>query len=313
MKERLALLEAEWFSREAREALGSHFSVTEFDDRCSVASVLAEFDVVVLRLSTRIRATDVPDGARCRLIAVPATGLDHIDSAALMSRGIDVIGLKHCRGSIEGISATAELTVGLLVALARRIPAATQAVSVRGEWNRNDFRGTQLAGLTAGIVGLGRIGARVGRMLDPFDMSVCYFDTDPARAAPPLRRMDSLTDLLGESDVILLHASIDNQPLPILGRNELAACKEGALLVNTARGQLVDTRALIDLLREGRLGGAALDVVDGEPDRIPRFVNEYAAEFDNLILTPHIGGNTVASVRMADMVLVDEIISRFKP
>lgn len=311
MKLQLALLEAEWFSPEARAALHSHFAVTEFGTNPSISSILSGFEIVVLRLSVRISESDIPATIKCRLVAVPATGLDHIAVSALKSRGIDVIGLKQCRGSIEGISATAELTVGLLLSLVRRIPAAANAVAHHREWNRNDFRGTQLSGRTAGIIGLGRIGMKVARILQAFEMNVIYFDTNPLVDGTSFQRTDSLSDLLTASDVILLHTSIDHQTLPILGRRELEACKHGAFIVNTARGQLLDSLALVELLEQGRLSGAALDVVQGEPDRIPQFLFDHAAKSEELILTPHIGGNTFESVQTADMVLVDELVARY--
>ena len=309
MKQQLALLEAEWFSEEARHALATHFAVTEFGEQCSIQTVLSKFDVVVLRLSVRITESDIPSDPKCRLIGVPATGLDHVAVQALKTRGIEVIGLHQCSKSIDGISATAEHAVGLLLSLVRRIPTASSDVANRREWNRNKFRGRQLAGRTVGVIGLGRIGAKFARVAQALEMKVIGFDLTP-REIDGVAQMDSMEDLLAISDVVSLHASLNESSNQMISSRELKLCKPGAILVNTARGQLLDTEALVELLKTGHLAGAALDVVDGEPNAIPNFVYEYAAMNDNLILTPHIGGNTVESVRVADMVLVDEIIRR---
>ena len=309
MKLQLALLEAEWFSDEARKELATHFAVTEFGEQCSIQAVLSKFDIVVLRLSVRITESDIPSDPKCRLVGVPATGLDHVAVRALEAHGVEVIGLHQCSKSIDGISATAEHAVGLLISLVRRIPMAAWVVANRREWNRNNFRGQQLAGRTVGVIGLGRIGMKFARIAQAMEMKVVGFDRT-RREIEGVVQMDSIEDLLAISDVISLHASLDESSIQMIGGRELEFCKEGSILVNTARGQLLDTEALIQHLKTGHLAGAALDVVEGEPNAIPDFVYEYAAMNDNLILTPHIGGNTAESVRLADMVLVDEIIKR---
>jgi D-3-phosphoglycerate dehydrogenase len=249
-----------------------------------------------------------------RWIVTPTTGTDHVDVAAASARGIDVVSLRGA-GFLRDVSATAEHTFALLLALARRVVPAAAAVR-DGEWRRDALLGLELRGRVLGIVGLGRLGRMVAGYGRAFDMSVLACDTDPgAFAEDGGVTAATLDDLLRSADVVTVHVSLDEATTGLLGPHRIASMKHGALLVNTARGEVVDEAALLDALRSGRLGGAALDVLSGDASwagRVPpgHPLVAYAAEHDNLLLTPHIGGYASDAVRITRARITEEFLDR---
>lgn len=218
-----------------------------------------------------------------KVVSKYGVGVDNLDLAAMAERGVGV-------GWTRGVNsrAVAELVVGLTLALLREIVPASAEVR-RGEWTQHI--GASLQGRTVGIVGLGSIGIEVARLMAAFDVEVIGHDVvaSPAAEALGVRRVE-VEELLSTSDVITLHIPYRNGERPFLDAEALAGLKSGALVVNTARGGLVDEVALHRELAGGRLGGAALDVFASEPLReSPLF------SLPNFIPTPHIGGTTVES------------------
>ena len=228
---------------------------------------------------------------RLRTIAKHGVGLDTIDLAAARERGIVVTATP---GAIQ--DSVADLTLALMLTLARRIVPAH--LSLRdGRWE--GFIGVELRGKTLGLVGLGRIGKEVCRRAQAFGMRVVAFDPYPDEDFGATHDVTflSLPDLLATADVVSLHAGLAGGAAPLIGPAELAAVKPGALLINTARGHLIDEAAMADALREGRLAGAGLDVFTAEPPG-----HSPLLALDNVVLTPHIGGQTVEGLlRMGQM------------
>jgi phosphoglycerate dehydrogenase-like enzyme len=178
-----------------------------------------------------------------------------------------------------------------------------------GGWNRDLFRGRELFGRTAGIVGVGRLGRLVAATFRALGMNVVGYDPRPDFPEEAARRIGSLDELLAESDVVTLHVSYDQTTRHLIGHKELAAMKPSAVLVNTSRGGVVDERALLDALEAGTLAGAALDVVDGEPNVGANHpLVEYARRHDNLIIVPHIGGSTVESFEKTEVFLAGRVL-----
>lgn len=226
-----------------------------------------------------------------RTIAKHGVGLDTIDLGAARERGIVV---SSTPGAIH--DSVADLTLALLLAVARNLVSAHASV-LAGEWR--GFVGTELRGRTLGIIGLGRIGKEVCRRAQAFGMVVAAHDPYPDEAFAVAHGVAflSLMELLARSDAVSLHAGISDPDRPLIGANELAAMKQGAFLINTARGNLVDEAALADALREGRLGGAGLDVFAAEPP-----LGSAVLGCGNVVLAPHIAGQTREGLlRMGDM------------
>lgn len=278
-------------------------------DRDALRLALTQYDAIWVQLRHRIDAAML-DGqpVRCRLLAVPTTGLDHVDLDACARHGVAVLSLRGESEFLREVRATAELTVGLALALLRHIPAAAAAVRA-GTWDRDRFRGHELHGKVAGIVGMGRLGTIVAGYLSAFGMRVVGFDPRPDYPAAAAERAASLPELLGMADVVTLHLPYGPDTHGTFGEAEFAAMKPGAILVNTARGGIVREAALLASLESGRLGGAALDVLSGEPDvGADHPVVRAMARHDNLILVPHIGGNTFESFEKTQVFLARRVV-----
>ncbi|HEY8583868.1 MAG TPA: D-glycerate dehydrogenase [Capillimicrobium sp.] len=248
-------------------------------------------DGLLCLLTDRVDAALLGACPRLRAVAVYAVGTDNVDLAAAAQRGVAV-------GNSPDVltEATADLAFALLLAAARRLPEAAAAVREPGGWRTWEpagWLGLERHGATLGIVGAGRIGEAVARRAEGFGMRVLR-----SRPAP-------LPELLAVSDAVSLHVPLTPQTRRLIDAAALGAMKPGAILVNTARGPIVDQEALAAALRSGRLGAAALDVTDPEP--LP--FDHPLLDAPNLLVVPHIGSATTAArARMADMA-VDNLLA----
>jgi len=307
---RILNAEPDNYSPEARQILTSIGEVVE--KRLSQAELskwVSDFDVLIVRLGLTVNREVIEAGHRLCAIVSATTGLDHIDVDFAESRGIAVISLKGETEFLRSIPATAEHTWGLLLALVRHIPQAFESVRA-GEWNRDAFRGRDLDGKRLGIVGLGRIGEKVARYGLAFGMQVAAFD--PYRNDWPegILRCSTLEDLLRRSDILSLHVPLNAETYHMIGERELGLLPRGAVLVNTARGAVVDEKALVAALKGGHLAGAAVDVIENEFDMQVYRNNplvDYARQYDSLLITPHLGGATVESMAATEIFMANKL------
>jgi D-3-phosphoglycerate dehydrogenase / 2-oxoglutarate reductase len=265
-----------------------------------------DYDAVFVRVGIAVGASEIAAAPRLRWVVTPTTGLDHLDLDALAAAGAEVIALKGAIHLLRTVHATAEHTWGLLLALVRHTVASRDDV-LQGGWRRERYLGTELHGRTLGVLGYGRLGRMVAAYGLAFGMTVLAHDIDAAAfdSAPEGVEAVGLEELLEGCDVLTVHLPLDDTTRGFLSADRLGRLRPGVWLVNTARGELVDEAALLDALREGRLAGAALDVVADDsvwPGRVPagQGLVEYARGADNLLITPHIGGyarDSVASTR----------------
>jgi D-3-phosphoglycerate dehydrogenase len=277
-------------------------------NREQLRAALREYDVIWFRLAHRIDRPMLDGPLRCRILATPVTGLDHIDLEACHQRGIEVVSLRGETDFLKNVRATAELTVALALALLRHIPQAVQSVRA-GRWDRDHFRGRELYGKTAGIIGVGRLGALVAGYLRAFGMEVIGYDPRPDFPTEVARRVNSLAELLQQSDVVSIHVSYDAATRLLIGPDQLAMMKPQAILINTSRGGVIDEKALVESLQAGRIAGAAVDVLDGEPHvGIEHPLVAYARGHDNLLIVPHIGGNTLESFAKTECFLAGRVV-----
>lgn len=228
---------------------------------------------------------------RVRMVQKWGIGYDSIDLEALRRRGIAL-------GITAGANAApvAELTVALMLAVYRRIPYVNRAMR-EGRWPTPEMRETcfQISGKTVGLVGFGSIGRMVARRLAGFDADICYFDerrADAATEAALKARFLPLADLLAGSDIVSLHAPLNQQTAHMINPSSLAAMKSGAVLINTARGGLVDETALYQALMQGKLRGAGLDAFENEPPP----ADHPLLSLDQVVVTPHAGGGVFDNV-----------------
>jgi D-3-phosphoglycerate dehydrogenase len=305
---RILIAEPLDFSPEAVRLLEASAEVTlKATDRAGLSAALAAYDVVWFRLAHKIDRSLLSGPLRCRILAVPVTGLDHIDLEACAQRGIRVISLRGETAFLEQVRGTAELTLALTLALLRHIPAAAEHARAGG-WNRDLFRGRELFGRTAGIVGVGRLGRIVAGYFRALGMDVLGYD--PRRDFPTevAQWVGSLGELLARSDVVSLHVNYEPATRHLIGARELAAMRPHAVLVNTSRGGIVDERALAEAIERRAIAGAALDVLDGEPDTREHPLVKLAQKTDRVLIVPHIGGNTHESFEKTEIFLAARVL-----
>jgi D-3-phosphoglycerate dehydrogenase / 2-oxoglutarate reductase len=314
MPRKLKLLVAESadFSPQARNILLQTFDVSFDDlDRQNLLERVPEYDVLWVRLRTFIDREILENGRNLQAIVTNTTGLNHIDLLAAEQAGIRVISLRGETEFLRSIRATAELTIGLTLALLRRIPQAYQHV-VDGGWDRNLFRGQEIYGKTIGIIGYGRLGRIVAKYFSALEARViiCSHGLQSESTVGGFKVLE-LQQLLQDADIISLHADFRPENRHMMGKAEFECMKRGAIFVNTARGELVDESELLSRLQSGALGGAALDVIDNElcrDDQRKRLIRAIA-DHHNLLITPHIGGNTQDSTHRTECFLAAKLAS----
>jgi D-3-phosphoglycerate dehydrogenase len=276
-------------------------------DPAGLAEVLRDgrHEVLFVRLGTTVSRATVAGAPELRLVVTPTTGLDHLDVEGLREEGVVVLSLRDAHTAIVSVHATAEHTWALLLALVRHLPKAHADVT-GGAWRRIPYLGTELAGRTIGIVGHGRLGQRVAGYARAFGMRVLVHDIDPGvlRELPDgTQAVDSET-LLREAEMVSLHLPLADDTVGWLSAARIDLLRDGAFVVNTARGELVDEDALAAALTSGRLGGAAVDVIADDANWNDRVGTSPLLALlgteANLVVTPHIGGwarDAVATTR----------------
>ncbi len=273
-------------------------------------AVAADYDGAIIRFATEWRRAALEKVAHWKVLASPVTGVDHVDVSAAADLGIDVVTLADLQG-LDQVTSTAELALGLLLCLVRNISQAHNSV-MAGSWNRDLFVGRELKGRTVGIVGMGRLGRIFSGMAEACRMSLIYYD--PHVDDVSYKKCESLDELAAEADVVSLHVKLNLDTEEMIGKSFFEASKPGQLLINTARGGLVDEDALLQALRNGQLAGAGLDVLADEPEtgsKIDSPLLDYARTHFNVVLTPHIGGATFDAMRTTEEMLARELARRF--
>lgn len=280
-------VEQEKFMQIAREAVGDDVEIVCYDTRTTDVEELGRRgrDADIIAIGNLPFPREVLEKCEnVKMLAVAFTGLDHVDLKYCEERGIKV---QNCAG--YATTAVAELTFGLLLDLCRNIGKCDTAA--RNGGTKAGLIGFELEGRTMGIVGTGAIGARVAKLADAFGMDVIAYSRTPGKVAGV--RYVSLEELLAQADVVSLHVPLTDETRGMIGAEELALMKETAVLVNTARGPVVDTKALADALNSGRIAGAAIDVFDKEP---PLDADEPLINAKNTVVTPHVAFATDESM-----------------
>ena len=304
-----ALHLAEW-AKQTLADLGS-VSYGPFDDR-ALARELVDCDVLMVRLGRHIGGAIISAAPKLRYILTATTGLDHIDLDAARAASVRVISLRDCPGAILDVTATAEHCFGLLLALLRHTPAATAHV-LSGGWDRDRFWGRQLKGKSLGVIGYGRIGAMVARYAASFGMDVIACDRIASKIGPPAKPV-SFDELLRHADVVSVHVTATPENRNLIDQAAIARLKRGAVLINTARGSVVDEAALAEAVRRGQLLGVAVDVLAGEEhgEVSESPLLEAAREGCNILITPHIGGATLESIARTETALIERFLEVLK-
>ncbi|HUV61693.1 MAG TPA: phosphoglycerate dehydrogenase [Thermoplasmata archaeon] len=267
-----------------------------------LSSVIGGYDVLIVRSATKA-TRKVIESSRLKVIGRAGIGVDNIDIAAATERGILVM-----NAPSGNVVSTAELTIGLVFALARRI-AEADASTRKGEWRRKELKGTQVSGKTIGIVGLGRVGAEVAKRATALGTTVIAYDplVSPEVGVKLHVRLVSLDRLLQDSDFVSIHTPLTPQTKDIVGKAELAKMKKTAVLINCARGGVVNEDALFEALSQKTIAGAALDVFTKEPPKDSPLLT-----LSNIVLTPHLGATTREAQEDVGAEIAEQIIAYLK-
>lgn len=265
--------------------------------------IIGQYDAVVVRSATKIRADAIAVADRLKVIGRAGAGLDNIDVVAAQERGIKVVNAPDAN-----TRAVAEHTMALILALARHLPLADHSMK-EGRWEKNKLMGMSLVGKTLGIVGFGRIGREVAIRAQAFGMRVIVNQRRPTAELNLEAKVEAvdLNELLKQSDFVSLHVPARPETEGMIGMARLALMKPTAYLVNTARGTVVDENDLLEALNTGLIAGAALDVFAREPA-----VNSELAQHDRVIATPHIAASTEDAQQLAAVTVVQQIIDVIK-
>ncbi len=261
---------------------------------------ISSFNIVIVRSRTTITKEMIDNAENCKIIARVGVGLDNIDQNAAKEKNIRVI------NAVEGaMNAVAELVLGLMLSLARQTPRGDRGIR-NGQWLKKELKGTELRGKYLGIIGLGNIGKRLGRLAKALNMNIIGYDVIPIdeefSKEVGLMKAD-LDTLLQSSDYVSIHVPLLDSTYHMIDAQKLSTMKKTAKIINTSRGGVIDEDALYDALKNGNLGGAALDVFENEPA-----TSHKLAELDNVILTPHIGAQTKEAQNLAANVIGEKIV-----
>jgi D-3-phosphoglycerate dehydrogenase len=283
---RPVVLIAEKLAPSVVEELGDDVEIRHVDgtDQPALLTAVAEADALLVRSATKVDAEVLKAGPKLKVVARAGVGLDNVEVPVATERGVMVV-----NAPTSNIVSAAEHAIALLMAVARNIAAADASLRA-GEWKRSSYTGVELNGKTVGIVGLGKIGQLVAQRLSSFGTKLIAYDPyiSAGRAAQLGIELVSLDELMTRADAVSIHLPKTAETLGLIGTEQLKKAKKGMLIVNAARGGLIDEDALADALASGHLGGAGIDVYKTEPTTSsPLF------QLPNVVATPHLGASTV--------------------
>jgi len=265
-----------------------------------IAEKIGNFQVVVIRGRTKLSRELIEKADKCKIIARVGVGLDNIDQEAAKEKNIRVI------NAVEGATtAVAELVIGLMLSMAREIPRADREIR-NGNWIKKELAGSELKGKYLGIIGLGNIGKRLGRLTRALNMNIIGYDVVPIdeefSKEVGLMKAD-LDTLLSSADYVSLHVPLLDSTHHMINAEKLKLMKNTARIINTSRGGVIDEEALYNSLKEGNIAGAALDVFEVEPATGNRLTT-----LPNFIATPHMGAQTKEAQLLAANIIAEKII-----
>jgi D-3-phosphoglycerate dehydrogenase len=263
--------------------------------------IIGNYDAIITRSGTTITKELLENPGRLKIIGRAGVGLDNVDIEAASKKGIIVM-----NAPTGNTLAATELTMGMILAAARKIPMANSSLK-KGEWDRKKFMGIQLYNKTLGIVGLGRIGSNVAVRAKSFGMKIVAYDPYIKKSKAEslgAKLYDSLLDVLKESDIVTFHTPLTNETHNMVTEKEISMMKDGAIIVNCARGGIVNEEDLFNAVKSGKLFAAAIDVFEVEPPTGNKLLT-----LDNIFVTPHIGANTNEGQKGVAVIIAEQVIN----
>ncbi len=280
----------------------------QVDDRKGISAEdllkeIGTYDAIIVRGRTKVTKEVIAAGKKLKVIGRAGVGVDNIDVAAAKEHGVVVV-----NAPSSTTTAVAELAMGLIFALAREIPKADASMK-RGEWAKKDFEGVELFGKTLGIIGFGRIGSAVGQMAAAVGMRImaCGLFHIPETIRIIGGELLVMDDVIEKSDFITIHTPLTAETRGLINAETIARMKDGVYIVCTARGGIIDEKALLAALNSGKVAGAALDVYETEPPVFKELINH-----PKVIATPHMAGQTNEAQRRASVDISREVLGALK-
>jgi D-3-phosphoglycerate dehydrogenase len=305
---KLHIAETEDFSKEVIALLQNHFEVTTGSiEKGKLKQKLQEVDVFWFRLAYQINAEVIDESSRCKYLVSPVTGIDHLDERLCDKMGISIICLRGEREFLKEVRATAEHTMLLTMMLMRNTVPAVIDVNQKF-WRRDLFRGFELFQKKVGIVGYGRLGKIVAEYFHTFGCEVGFYDVETKDHPNYIKQFDSLERCIEGSEIISIHVPYNESTHHLFDGSIFAKFDNKKWLINTSRGGIVNDSVLLKLLQEGKIAGAALDVLYGEPNISNNPLIDYAKTHRNLIITPHIGGCTYESFEKTEKFIAQKLL-----
>jgi D-3-phosphoglycerate dehydrogenase len=254
--------------------------------REDLIKIIGEYDGLVVRSGTKVTKEIIDAGVNLKVIGRAGTGVDNIDVRAATNNGILVVNTPG-----GNTISTGELAMTHILALARNIPQATAALK-QGRWDRNKYTGSELSGKTIGIIGVGRIGREVAKWCQGFGMTTIGYDSILSEQSARSFGIEPVTldDLFAKSDFITLHTPLTKETSNLICKDNINKCKKGVRIINCARGGIVNEQDLLEGIKSGIVGGAALDVFEVEP---PDVSSEELRMHPNVVVSPHLGASTI--------------------
>jgi D-3-phosphoglycerate dehydrogenase / 2-oxoglutarate reductase len=261
--------------------------------------------ILVVRLGYTLNEKYLSKFKALKIIVSPTTALTHVDIEYCSQLDIKIYSLQDCKGLINSVTSTSELTMGLILSLLRYIPKSNSSVVNDNMWNRDLFRSRQLSRMKIGIIGLGRIGGHVAMYAKSFGMEVSAYDPyqPDSRFKELCVAQESLRRILENSDIVTIHANLRLDNHGLISYNEIDIMKDGVLLINTARGEILNEQAVSSGLINGKIGGIAVDVLESEHKQDHWSASplvELAKNGGNILITPHIGGCTTDAMHITE-------------
>lgn len=299
------------FTKTLQKVVGNDFIVerTEPDD-----SLLAKFETADVfmdaSMKVRIPANSIEKATNLKLIVTATTGADHIDQKALAARNIPILTLAGQKEFLRGLSSAAEHSWLLLLATGRKLRSSIHHVE-QGGWDRVQFPGIMIRNKTLGVIGMGRIGSLMSRYAKAFEMNVLGYDSEikefSSDATP-----SGLNELLAKSDIVTIHIPRNDKTKNFFNADKIRKMKKGSILINTSGGSIIDEKALVRALKEGKVAGVGVDVLNTEPKNEESPLWQYAKKHENVIITPHIGGFCPETVGLSVRFSGERISTYFK-
>lgn len=299
------------FTGTLQKVVGKNFIVerSEPDD-----SLLAKFETADVfmdaSMKVRVPASSIEKAVNLKLIVTATTGADHIDQKALAARNIPILTLAGQKEFLRGLSSAAEHSWLLLLATGRKLRSSIHHVE-GGGWDRVQFPGIMIRNKTLGVIGMGRIGSLMSHYAKAFEMNVLGYDSEIKKFSSDATP-SGLNELLAKSDIVTIHIPRNDKTKNFFNAEKIRKMKKGSILINTSGGSIIDEKALVRALKEGKVAGVGVDVLNTEPKNEESPLWQYAKKHENVIITPHIGGFCPEAVGLSIRFSGERIVTYFK-